>query len=74
MDTGMLWFDDDKNKPLDQKINQAADYFARKYGRRPDTCLVNSRDLAGDAPKCSGIKLGALDTVQPHHLWIGREK
>jgi hypothetical protein len=77
MEIGMLWFDNDKNKPLTEKILQAAEYYTKKYGKKPDTCLVNSLELGRSGQSSgnvAGIQLAAMDSVQPHHLWIGRDK
>ncbi len=41
MHTGMLWFDNVKDKPLILKVQQAAEYYLGKYQRTPDVVLVN---------------------------------
>lgn len=76
MVTGMMWFDDDKKKSLNEKIAQAAEFYAKKYGRKPDTCMVNMLELGGEQspPMLNGISVGVQNTVLPHHLWIGRDK
>ena len=79
MDTGMMWFDNDPKKSLDVKIQQAADYYHRKYGRTPDLCLVNPGNLATNEPQISPMVSGKvtirpLRSVLPGHLWIGVEE
>ena len=48
MDTGMLWFDNDPRKDLNTKINLAADYYFKKYGRKPDLCFVHPSMLSAE--------------------------
>ena len=75
MHTGMLWFDNDPATTLSIKIQKAADYYRKKFGRVPDLCLVNPSMLEKDQKK---LELGKL-TIRsyrpemPGHLWIGVE-
>ena len=76
MDTGMLWFDNDPKKSLDVKVQQAADYYWKKYGRNPDLCLVNPGNLIKANPQPESMLAGKvvirpLRSVLPGHLWIG---
>ena len=75
MHTGMLWFDNDPATTLSVKIQKAADYYRKKFGRMPDLCLVNPAMLEKDQKK---LELGKLTIrsyrpVMPDHLWIGVE-
>ena len=77
MDIGMMWFDDDKHKPLAAKLVQAAEYYARKYGNKPTTCLVNSAELLATEQKepalpLPGLRLETMPTILPNHYWIGK--
>ena len=71
MQAGMMWFDNDKSTSLPAKVNKAAAYYRKKYGRSPNLCMVN--------PKMIGEKdqFDAKITVRPYqpivsgHLWIG---
>ena len=79
MDTGMMWFDNDPKKPLELKVQQAAEYFRHKYGQVPDMCLVNPGSLAKNPPSDQPLRVGrvvilALRAVLPGHLWIGVEQ
>jgi hypothetical protein len=65
MDIGMLWLDDDKQRPFDEKVKRAADYYQEKYGRFPELCLVNIKMLAeGLAASPENKKVGRIE-VQP---------
>jgi hypothetical protein len=46
MQTGLLWYDDDPQRPLEAKISLAAERYRDKYGRLPDTCYVHPQAIA----------------------------
>lgn len=71
MKTGMLWFDNDPKTALDQKVQQAADYFRKKYGQTPNLCLVHPSMLAENEHVSGPVTISAWKTVAPGHLWIG---
>ena len=75
METGMMWFDNDPRKSLDVKVQQAADYYRKKYGSVPDLCLVNPLSLQNTGVPVGGnISIRPLRSVLPGHLWIGKEE
>lgn len=76
MNTGMMWFDNDPKTSLDVKIQKAADYYRKKHGRVPDTCLVNPKMMDTTHPEQDNRQAGKiivrpLRSVLPGHLWIG---
>lgn len=72
MNVGMLWLDDDKERPLAEKVQRAVEYYQQKYGTVPTTCLVNSSAVAAETAVV-GLKVAGSPTVLPHHFWVGRE-
>jgi len=73
--TGLLWFDDDPRRNLEEKVLRAAEYYERKYGRAPDLCFVHPDAFNGNG-KRPGKKVGKVEirpgrSVLPHHFWIG---
>jgi hypothetical protein len=85
MKEGLLWFDDDPRRQIDEKVQQAAARYRQKFGSAPDVCYVSEQTLASALR--SGASAGVLDrdemrvgdlrilpasTVRPHHFWIGR--
>lgn len=80
MNQGMLWVDTSK-KPISEKVAQAATHFEKKYGRMPDTCLVNFADLQADTTSKSEdgahvvgcVTVRPWSSILPNHLWIGME-
>ena len=70
MNVGMLWLDDDKQRPLEEKVSRAADYYQEKYGRSPELCLVNPKMLA-EEKKVGRVWVQPKNTVLLHHFWLG---
>lgn len=72
MHTGMLWFDDSKSS-LDIKIKKAMEYYYKKYGRKPDLCLVHPIMLKDTTVDEDQITVRAYRPVLPGHIWVGVE-
>lgn len=81
MNSGMLWYDGEKQKTLDRKVTEAALRFKKKYGRTPDMCLINTKDSKKLPEGTSNqvdvgghtITICSWKGVVPGHLWIGFE-
>lgn len=75
MKTGLLWFDDDPRRQLEDKVLRAAAHYERKYGRAPDLCFVHPDAFDGNGKrankKVNGIEIRPGRSVLPHHFWIG---
>lgn len=69
MNIGMLWFDD-SSKPVNEKVRQAVQYYAAKYGRTPTHCLVNP-ETTSLVEEVDNIQVVAAATVMPDHFWVG---
>jgi hypothetical protein len=74
MHTGMLWFDN-SSATLLVKIQKAVDYYAKKYGRHPDLCLVNPCMIEANQPtiEIDQLTVRPYRPVLPGHIWIGIE-
>ena len=75
MHTGMLWFDNSQSTLL-VKIQKAVEYYRKKYGRRPDLCLVHPSMLEKDqnCAEVDGLTVRPYRVVLPGHIWIGIEE
>jgi len=89
MNAGMLWFDNDPKTALTAKIERAVTYYQKKYGRKPNLCLIHPSALNGETPedgkpalpeghrdgvsRAEGITIRPYRPVLPGHLWIGVE-
>ncbi len=71
MKTGMLWFDNDPQRNLREKIQQAAVYYQQKYGSQPTVCFVHPRlsDITFETDINLEIKFN--QAISPDHIWIG---
>jgi len=76
MEIGMLWYDDDTKRKLDDKVARAVEYYRTKYGMPPTVCFVNPNVLAAEgAPEvAAGVRLRPARTVLMHHFWIGLDE
>jgi hypothetical protein len=74
MHEGLLWFDADPKRALNEKVAQAADRYRHKFGRKPNLCYINPMMLPGSEPaECNGVRLVPSRAVLKHHFWIGVE-
>lgn len=72
MREGLLWFDNDPKRSLEEKVSRAAERYFQKFGRRPDTCYVNPSmvpEQGGARP--TAVRVIAAKNILPHHLWVG---
>lgn len=72
MKSGLLWYDGDKDKPLWDKIDEAAKRYYEKFGIQPNTCFVNPKTLPdGKGAKRGDIRVQTSPTIQMNHIWLG---
>jgi hypothetical protein len=75
MKVGLLWFDDDPQRELEQKVLRAATHYEHKYGRLPDLCFVHPSALGGNGKrpvkKAGGVEIRPGHSVLLHHFWLG---
>ncbi len=78
MKTGLLWFDDDPRKQLEEKVQRAVMHYERKYGRAPTLCFVHSNVFDGNGngkqsgvKKVGGVEIRVGRSVLPNHFWLG---
>ena len=71
MREGLLWFDDDPERELREKVARAAARYKRKFGRAPNRCYVNERALDDGDLQVGVIKVMSMPNILPHHFWLG---
>ncbi len=72
MDIGMLWYDDDAKRKLDEKVSRAAAYYRAKYGTQPNVCFVSPSTLNnGQEMVAGGVQVRPARTILPNHFWLG---
>lgn len=74
MNIGMLWFDNNPKTDLASKVSEAASYYQKKYGRRPNLCFVHPSLFGQDAKGANGIEVRPNLNIQRNHLWLGLEE
>lgn len=74
MKEGLLWFDNDPQRKLADKINRAVTRYQTKFGRRPTTCYISSADFDGRTDEIAGVRLLPAADVRRHHFWVGVEQ
>ena len=72
MREGLLWFDDDPRRRMDEKIRQAAARFRQKFGVAPDVCYVSEQAIDRADMRIDDVRVLPMSTVRPHHFWVGR--
>lgn len=70
MKIGLLWFDNDPGRQLDDKVERAVAYYRQKYGRLPTVCYVNPTALNGGEHRVGPVEVRPARTVPPHHFWL----
>jgi hypothetical protein len=71
MHSGMLWYDNGPQGPLEDRLLRAVGYYRKKYGRRPTLCLVNQTTMQSLQRPIEGITVRAYRPMLPGHFWIG---
>jgi hypothetical protein len=85
MDIGMLWFDNDQKTSVPSKVERAARYYQKKYGKNPNLCYVHPKMVKGEktgkntskkSTQPDAIKIGKIlilknEKILPDHFWIG---
>jgi hypothetical protein len=73
MNVGMLWYDHEPGTTLKTKVERAADYYTKKYGRPPTVCLVHPSMLSEAERGAGKVAIRPHRSILPGHLWIGVE-
>lgn len=82
MEYGLLWYDGDPRRPLEDKIGRAVQRYREKFGRAPNTCyvhpeLVDGRSEGKPQLACrlaepqATIRVVSSQSVLLHHFWVG---
>lgn len=72
MRQGLLWFDNDPKRTLQEKVALAAERYFRKFGQHANACYVNPSMFPEQGGLlANGVRVVAAHYVLPHHFWIG---
>ncbi len=73
MRVGLLWFDDDPRVDFSRKVQEAAQRYGEKFGRRPNVCYVNPDILPPEGTALDGIRVIPSPLVLPYYFWVGNQ-
>jgi hypothetical protein len=73
MKQGLLWFDNDPRRSLEEKIAQAAERYTQKFGKQPNTCYVNPEMALGTGKRkeVNKVRVVTAQNILPYHFWLG---
>jgi hypothetical protein len=71
---GLLWFDNDPGRKLEEKVQRAIRRYRQKFGRRPNVCYVHPSLLDGKKRQMGEVRVASLPSVLRHHFWVGEEE
>ena len=65
----LLWYDDTKKKPVEEKILEGVQRYIYRFGETPNVCLVHPSETV----QASGMVIRQASYVRPNYYWIGVE-
>ncbi|MHB8644227.1 MAG: hypothetical protein ACYDAR_00400 [Thermomicrobiales bacterium] len=68
----LMWFDNDRKRPLRAKVEAAVERYQERFGTAPELVLLNPAQ-AGTEEAIAGITVRATPLVSPDHLYVGSE-
>jgi hypothetical protein len=71
MATGMIWFDNDPCKNINDKIKFAVQYYQMKFGSDPTVCFLNPKFQGKLLEEDSKIEFNFNLGLSPDHIWVG---
>jgi len=71
MPWGLLWHDGDPQKPLEEKVRQAAGRYFEKFGAKPTICFVSPDWKIAESITIDDYTVVSHHTVLKDHFWIG---
>jgi hypothetical protein len=74
MQEGLLWFDNDPQRKMADKIKQAAKRYQSRLHCKPTVCYLNSEEFDTSLNQVDGIHLKPARNIRPHYFWIGVEQ
>ncbi len=71
MTTGMLWYDHESSKSINEKIDIAANYFQEKFGIFPTLCYLNPSLNNENLKSTKIIEIKFERGINPNQIWLG---
>lgn len=70
MKEGMLWYDSNRKSAVEDRLNQAIDYFISKNGHPPLRCYVNPAMIEEPITLRDTIKIVPNERIIKNHFWL----
>lgn len=68
--TYLAWYDDDRKKEAQTKIDEAIERFVERYGVEPNICLVSEEDQL----QHERLIIKPVHRVAKNTFWVGYEE
>lgn len=68
----LIWFDNDRKRPLHAKVEAAMERYQERFGSVPELILLNPAQ-AGAEEAIAGIPIRTTLLVSRDHFYIGTE-
>lgn len=73
--SGLLWYDDNRDRSIVDKVKNAIERYSIKYGEKPNACYVNHGSVTPDENLyVDGVPVRPFITVLPNHLWLCKRR
>lgn len=73
MQLKLLWFDDNFESTLEDRIVPAVDLYQKRYKERPTMVLINRMTPGVHDDQVAGMQVIISGQVPPDHFWLGVE-
>lgn len=67
-----VWYDDNPQKAVATKIDEAVGRFKKHYGSNPKICMLNEAVAVADY-EVAGLQLMSTKNVPQNYFWVGNE-
>jgi hypothetical protein len=71
MQQGLLWFDNNTDIDITEKVKQAATRYRKRLQHQPTVCYVNEAEYDQNFSKVGKIIIRPASNVRRHHFWLG---
>lgn len=70
MTIGMLWFSNDKDAKLKERVMRGVEYYENKYFKKPDRVHIHPDDME-EGLEIKGVTVVEDKDMLPNYFWIG---
>ena len=71
MTTGMIWFDNDLQTNIEEKIKLAIRYYHRKFGSQSTVCALNPKLQEILQQPVADIEVNYNSDLSTDYIWLG---